>query len=363
MISSLRVALLLLGAAAGAQASSSSPSSTSPSVNASTTDIPIYNATVRGTPNDTSVQVVPDASECDYISGDDLYCFPYPGAFVTMTGWTRFFYNRYYGLINNSGLVDITMYFATNDAPAASWIGVENTGNVPINVNISWFTSTLPASATYSAADPYYFYVRPNSAVYNAYPTGSSVGPTFYAVQTPAQKLQVPVSASGAALTVTATPSSSALATPDQGLARTRGGGGLSGGTIAGIVIGAVALFFVLVLLGAVLLLLTRRRRHAEETAAAAVAADREKARNQSMVPGNLFTQSELFAAGLLPPPRTSPQDERRPSMDQTDSSDSMPIVISQSPFARQPRIHDAAQTTTPETAQIRNYSRPPSRW
>lgn len=104
-------------------------------------------------PEDTDVLTVPDESSCNYTSSNDLYCFPTENAFISMTGWTRLFYNRNYGLINKSGLVDVTMHFAADDEPAASWLGVENTGNIPINVNISWFTSTLAPQATYSAAD------------------------------------------------------------------------------------------------------------------------------------------------------------------------------------------------------------------
>lgn len=151
----LHIALLACSCLVRAQANSTGGASvTSSSVATGVTDIPVYNASIAGTPADTTVVVVPDESQCNYTSSDDLYCFPYDNAFVTMTGWTRFFYNRNYGLINNSGLVDVTMYFAADDEPAATWIGLENTGNIPINVNISWFTSTLSPQATNSVADP-----------------------------------------------------------------------------------------------------------------------------------------------------------------------------------------------------------------
>lgn len=362
-------ALLVARTAAESQvrssAARSSPSNSGSKTSSALTDvtaIPVYNATVTGTPNDTTVRVFPDIADCNYTSDDDLYCFPHQDAFVSMTGWTRFFYNRNYGLINNSGLVDVTMHFAADDRPAASWIGVENRGDVPINVNISWFTSTLSPQATNSAADPYYFYVRPNSAVYNAYPTGSSTGPTFYAVQTPVQRLQVPVSntaTAGATPTTAGTAGSQGQATSqatdsnNNTTAANGDDGGLSRGAIAGIVIGAVALFFVLILLGIVVVLLLRRQRYAEEAAAAAARNNEEKRRHEEVVSGNLYTPAELAAAGgggagLVRPSR------RRPSLvDQgTDSSGSVPMVIHQNPLARQVSL------VRPERARVSSFSR-----
>ncbi|CCG82038.1 protein of unknown function [Taphrina deformans PYCC 5710] len=332
---------LLAGSVVGQSSRAASAVSSSPVTGV--TDIPVYNATISGTPNDTSVQSYPDEAQCNYTSSEDLYCFPTQDSFVQMTGWTRFFYNPGYGLINNSGLVDITMHFAADDQPAASWIGVQNTGNVPINVNISWFTSTLSSQATNSAADPYYFYVRPNSAVYNAFPTGSSRGPTFYAVQTPVARLAVPATAAAsstgnaaAAQPTSNVAGSAATNSPTSTTAAQNKSGtssGLSRGAIAGIAIGAIALFFALLLLAIVIVLLLRRKRYAEEAAAVA-AANQEKQRHRDLVTGNLYTPAELAAAGVSPP-----RQYRRPSVDQTDSSGSMPYIIHQNPLSHQSSI------------------------
>ena len=258
------------------------------------TNIPVYNATIVGTPADTTVVTTPDVNTCNYTS-DDLYCFPYSNAFVTMTGWTRFFYNRNYGLINGSGLVDLTMYFAANDQPAATWIGLENTGSIPINVNISWFTSTLAPQATNSVADPYYFYVRPNSAVYNAFPTGSSRGPNFYAVQTPLRQAAQVVASSRPTTT-----SSASVETVTQTIAPNPASSGqsepLSPGAKAGIALAAIALFFTIVILALLAVLYLRRQKLARFAAEAAQTEKFEQSRRQAQVPGNLYTAEELNA-------------------------------------------------------------------
>lgn len=310
------------------------------------TDIPVYNATISGTPSDTSVVTFPDEDSCDYSTGG-LYCFPNDNAFVSMTGWTRFFYNKAYGLINNSGLVDVTMHFAADDEMAASWLGVPNTGNVAINVNISWFTSTLAPQATSSIADPYYFYVKPNSAVYNAYPTGSSRGPTFYAVQTPVRQLLQSAN-SGASPTTT---SSTASTTNGSGSTETASGSGssnassgLSKGAIAGIVIAAVALFFALVLLAIVACLLVRKNRYAERAAELAIEKHDDRMRAGALIPGNLYTQQELAGASQL---RTRPGDSilhNTPSEDLTSSDTSLPQSGWQAAPARTTRaIHSSS--------------------
>lgn len=293
------------------------------------TSIPVYNATISGTPSDTSVVVFPDESSCDYSTGG-LYCFPLDNSFVSMTGWTRFFYNKAYGLINNSGLVDVTMHFAADDQMAASWIGVPNTGNVAINVNISWFTSTLAPQATSSIADPYYFYVAPNSAVYNAFPTGSSRGPTFYAVQTPTRQLLQSVNSNASPTSAGSTSSSTNGSTntdsgSDSNAADTASNSALSRGAIAGIVIGAVALFFVLLLLAILICLLVRRNRHAEKAAELAIEKHEDRLRAGALIPGNLYTQQELAGAGNL---RTRPGDSilnPTPSVDLASSDTSLP--------------------------------------
>lgn len=280
-----------------------------------------------------------------------------------MTGWTKFFYNKNYGLINNSGLVDVTMYFATDDSPAANWLGVKNTGEVPINVNISWFTSTLSPQATYSAADPYYFYVRPNSAVYNAYPTGSSRGPTFYAVQTPVAKLAVAVTATSASSGSSTSSTGSAASTSangagsSSGTSTTSNNSSLSRGAIAGIAIGAIALFFVLILLGIVLFLLLRRQRHSRDAAIAAAEAHDEKQRRNELAPGNLYTPAELAAAQGLQSPGT-----RRPSVGQTDSSGSVPAIIYTMPMERNMSPVRRASLARAARPRVEHYSPPNSR-
>lgn len=326
----------LLLAISPALAQTSGPTSTATAATP-VTSIPVYNATISGTPADTSVVVFPNESECDYSSGG-LYCFPNDNAFVSMTGWTRFFYNRAYGLINNSGLVDVTMHFAADDQMAASWLGVPNTGNVAINVNISWFTSTLSPQATSSIADPYYFYVKPNSAVYNAYPTGSSRGPTFYAVQTPVNQLLQSVNSNASPTSANVTPSNTAGSTAGvTGAASTVSSpnSGLSRGAVAGIAIAAVALFFVLVLLGVLVCLLARRNRHAERAAELAIEKHEDRMRAGALIPGNLFTPQELAGAGNL---RTRPGDSSlnvTPSVDLASSDTSLPQTGRQAQFGR----------------------------
>lgn len=279
------------------------------------TDVPVFNATIAGTPANTTVVTIPDSSNCNYTSGA-LYCFPYSEAFVSMTGWTRFFYNRNYGLLNGSGLVDLTMYFAANDQPAATWTGVANTGDIPINVNISWFTSTLAPQATNSVADPYYFYIRPNSAVYNAFPTGSSRGPTFYAVQTPVKLAMVAVATSGVSttstqatptstssqatslITVTASAAMPATSTATAALTMSASSQTLSAGAKAGIAIAAIALFFTLLILLLLGILYFRRQKFAQLAAEAAEKEKHDTAVRTARVPGNLYTAEEWEVAG-----------------------------------------------------------------
>lgn len=195
--------------------------------------------------------------------------------------------------------------------------------------------------------------MRPNSAVYNSYPTGSSVGPTFYAVQTPVQKLAVVASATSSPEATTSgsgsASSTSTAATTTSASQSSNSGNSLSKGAIAGIAIGAIALFFVLILLGIVLVLLLRRHRYAEEAAAAA-ALNQEKSRQTAVVPGNLFTQNELAAAGLAYAPGMGSSPGRRPSVDQTDSNDSVPVVVHEPPLTRRPS----------EPARIFTYARRP---
>ncbi|ORY81368.1 hypothetical protein BCR37DRAFT_393243 [Protomyces lactucae-debilis] len=307
-------ASLLAGRSAYAQTSTRDGEATS------VANVPtVQDATVAAQPSGVTVEGLPDPSKCNY-TDNDLYCFPTAGAFVRMTGWTRFFYNKNYGLLKNVALVDVTMYFATNDAPAATWIGVGNTGDIPINVNISWFTSTLAPVATQQpgvrgVADPYYFYVRPNSAVYNALPTVSSKGPTFYAVQTPRVLAAAGISRttgsqdpSSAAASQTAAPTAGNTATSGLGTNTTQSNGGsnnLSPGAIAGIVIGAIALVVALGLLAFIILLILRRERHwkrEKEALQDQARKDRDEkamALGKSRPYGPALTDAELEVAGL----------------------------------------------------------------
>ena len=208
-----------------------------------------------------------------------------------MTGWTRFFYNPNYGLLRGAGLVDLTMYFAADDRPAATWIGVKNNGDIPINVNISWFTSTLSPQATHSVADPYYFYVRPNSAIYNAYPTGSSLGPTFYAVQTPVRLAVAGATAtSQAANTVTVVAGATSTPATQTVLVSPS----LSSGARAGISLAAIALFFALIILALIGVLFARRKRLARM----AFQQHEPEKNMRRPIPGNLYTQEEWEVAG-----------------------------------------------------------------
>lgn len=178
------------------------------------------------------------------------------------------------------------------------------------------------------------------------------------------EKLAVAASAtstsSPTAAATSSTPTSTATSASG-GSARSSSAGALSHGAIAGIVIGALALFFALVLIGAVAFLLARRNRYAE-LAAAAAAENQEKSRQTQVLPGNLFTQSEYAAATARPFPGSADYSNsnsgRRPSVEQTDSNDSMPVIIHDNPLARETSQRSAI--VRPESARIFTYTRRP---
>ncbi len=116
-------------------------------------------------------------------------------------------------------------------------------------------TQSSTGAARESVGWPFYFVVVPNSAVYNSFPTGRSVGPVFYAIQTPT--LALALASPTVMLPSTASSSETPTANGNNG-ASTKG---LTKGGIAGIVLGSLALFLALCLALLICALLLRSRR------------------------------------------------------------------------------------------------------
>lgn len=167
------------------------------------------------------------------------------------------------------------------------------------------------------------------------------MGPTFYAVQTPQEDVAVAVSTTSSPSTAATATTSTISSTGPAATSTAAASNSKSSNSGNGLSRGAIALFFVLILLGVVLLLLMRRRRYAE-----AAANNQEKSRQTAVVPGNLFTPNEYAAAGAY-----TPATGNRPSVDHTESNDSVPVVVHEPPLVRRPS----------GLARLLTYTRSPS--
>jgi hypothetical protein len=114
---------------------------------------------------------------------DGPYRFPSAGARVNLSEGISIEYNPQHVQLRGASKVDIFLYFEVNDAPAAVWTGLGNTGKTSVDVSVTFFSHDSTDSPHLSGPeDAFYLLIRPASSVISDVPRVSQHGLTFFAM-------------------------------------------------------------------------------------------------------------------------------------------------------------------------------------